>query len=67
MSRIVSIQIRPSSIDRVAVRIARVVDEARLVAVDRRVDHDVVVDREQIGVVPLAIARRGSARPLEPA
>ena len=53
MSRIVSIQIRASSIDRVAIRVARVVDEPRLVAVHRRVDHDVVVDREQKRVMAL--------------
>jgi hypothetical protein len=39
------------------------VDEPRLVAADRRVDHDVVVDREEEGVVPFAfnvgIARVG--------
>lgn len=38
---------------RIAVRVARVVDEPRLVAADRRVDHHVVVDREEEGVVPL--------------
>lgn len=37
------------------------VDEARIVAAHRRVDHDVIVDREQVRVVPL-IRRIGIAR-----
>ena len=40
--------------DGIAVRIARVVDEARFVALERRVDHDLVVNRKEKGVVPLA-------------
>src|SRR5678815_1169453 len=39
--------------DRIAVRIARVIDEPRVVAVDGGVDHDVVVDREEKRVVSL--------------
>src|SRR3954471_2619406 len=42
--------------DSVAVRIARVVYEPRCVAVHRRIDHDVVVDREQERVVALTSA-----------
>src|SRR5204863_4990308 len=44
--------------DRVAIRIARVVDEPRLVAVHGSIDHDVVVNREQIRVMPLVAAVR---------
>src|SRR5215831_11495405 len=40
--------------DRVAVRITRVIDEPRLVAVDRRVDDDIVVNGEEERVMPLA-------------
>ena len=51
---------------RVAVGIARVIDEARLVPVHRGVDHHVVVDGEEEGVVPLArqlgVARVGFGR-----
>jgi hypothetical protein len=39
----------------VAIRIARVIDESRLVAVDGGVDHDVVVDREQERVMSFAV------------
>lgn len=42
---------------RVAVRIAGVIDEPRVVPVDRRVDHDVIVDREQERVMAGAVFR----------
>ena len=46
----------PAVLDhRVAIRIARVIDESRLVSADSRVDHDVVIDREQERVVALAL------------
>ena len=38
----------------ITVRIARVVDKPRIVPVDRRVDHDVIVNREEIRVMSLA-------------
>ncbi len=40
--------------DRVAIRITRMVDESRFVSVDGRIDHNVVVDGEQISVMALA-------------
>ena len=39
--------------DRVAVRIARVVDEPRLIPVYSSVDHDVIVDCKEVSVVPV--------------
>jgi hypothetical protein len=66
MSRIDSIQMRPSVDDGVAVGVAGVVDPAGVVPVDRCVDHHVVVDGEEEGVVPLAgdvgVARLGLGR-----
>ena len=40
---------------RVAIRIARVIDESRLVAADGGIDHDVIVDREQERVMTFAV------------
>ena len=39
--------------DRIAVRVAGVVDEPRLVSVDGCIDHDVVIDSEEIRVVTI--------------
>ena len=39
----------------VAIRIAGVIDESRFVPIDRGIDDDVVVDREQVRVMPLAL------------
>ena len=38
----------------ITVRIARVIDEARIIPVDGRVDHDVIVNCEEIGVMSRA-------------
>ncbi len=43
---------------RVAIWVTRMVDEPGLVAIHRRIDHDVVVDREEVGVVPLPVVIR---------
>lgn len=37
----------------IAVRIARVIYESRLIAADRSIDHHMIIDREEVGVMPL--------------
>ena len=45
---------------RIAVRVARVVDEPRFVPIDGRIDDDIVIDCEKVGVMPVRFVVRVS-------
>ena len=44
--------------DGIAIRVTRVIDESRVISIYRGIDDDVVIDREEVGVVTLSIIIR---------
>lgn len=44
--------------DRIAVRVARVIDEPGFIPIDGSIDDDIIVDREKVGMMPIRFVVR---------